>query len=480
MLESIKEERARHFQLALRSGIPIMVLILVLSYAVFFHGENIAFDTQSVVLMSGLIFVVVYFIYFALEQSQKESLLDPVTGGYRYDYFIRNIRRKSPKTLAALKVENLGVINEVYGIKRTDDLLRDITEKLNRFLFVESSKSPIIGRKLGAEFLIAIDIEPEKVKELIEKFIESHSIHNDIDVEYTYTLIAYEDSNPEKAIEQLRDLLNTPVKCRLIDKDKTIPNSLKLSENEQKIVKSLSAENLELYFRPIMRLSTKEIKIYEISVKLKSIDGEVLLPRHFLPVINRHDLGLEYDTLIYNKIIDIIPLIDKRVSFSFNLSPFSLRQKRFHEMMIDNIMQKGIDANRVIIELYEKKTHHRLDSYLGILSSLKRHGFRFCLDNFGSSNASMDYIKYFSFDIVQFDREYISNIDDEKYVSIFASLINMVKELNIETIAKWVDDPHTIEKLTKMGIDYIQGFSVSKVLSESELIAKYNPVEKEM
>ncbi len=479
MLESIKEERARHFQLALRIGIPVMVLVLVLAYAVFFHGDSIAFDTQSVILMSGLIFVVVYFIYFALEQSQKESLLDPVTGGYRYDYFIRNIKRKTPKTLAALKVDNLGVINEIYGIKRTDTLLRDITEKLNRFLFVESSKTPLIGRKLGAEFLIAIDLEPVKSKELIEKFIESHSSHNSIDVEYSYTLISYSDGDPDKAIEQLRDLLNTPAKCRLIEKEKIIPNSLKLSENEKKIVESLAHENLGLFFRPIMSLSDRKIKIYEISVKLKSNDGEILLPRHFLPVINRHDLGLEYDTLIYNKILEILPLVENSISFSFNLSPFSLRQKRFHEMMVESLEEKGVDANRLIIELYERKTHHRLESYLSILTSLKRYGFRFCLDNFGSSNASMEYIKYFSFDIVQFDREYISRIKDEKYLSIFASLIKMVKELHIETIAKWVDDDKTIDILKKMDIDYIQGFSVSKVLNESELISKYNPVEKE-
>ena len=477
MLESVKEERARHFQLALRIGIPVMVLVLVLAYAVFFHGNRIALNTQSVVLMSGLIFVVVYFIYFALEQSQKESLIDPVTSGYRYDYFIKHIKKKPPQTLAALKVNNLSVINEVYGIRRTDRLLKDITEKLNRFLFVESSKHPLIGRKLGAEFLIAIDLEPVKTKELLERFVDSHSSHDGIDVEYSYTLIAYSDSDPDKAIEQLRDLLNTP--CRLTEKEKTIPNSLKLSENEQKIVESLSKENLELYFRPVMRLSSRVIEIYEISVKLKSKDGETLLPRHFLPVINRHDLGLEYDTIIYNKILEIIPLVDKNISFSFNLSPFSLRQKSFHEMMVESLNEKKVDANRIIIELYEKKTHHRLESYLGILSSLKKHGFRFCLDNFGSSNASMEYIKYFNFDIVQFDREYISNINDEKHISIFSSLVKMVKELNIKTIAKWVDDEKTIRILEKMNIDYIQGFSVSRVLNEDELISRYNPIDKE-
>jgi len=478
MLESVKEERSRHFQLALRIGIPVMVLVLVLAYAVFFRGEEIALDTQSVVLMGGLIFVVVYFIYFALEQGQKESILDPITGVYKYDYFLINIKKRHPKTLAAIKVENLGVINENYGIKRTDELLKDITEKLNRYLYIESSEYPLIGRKVGAEFLIAMNQEPIQVREYLEKFIKGHTEHNDIEVEYNYTLIGCDNDNVEEAIEKLRDLLNTPYKSRLSENsDSIIPNVSMLSTEEQTIINSLKEENIELYFRPILNLKSNKIDIYEISVKLYSNSGNTLLPRHFLPVINRHNLGEQYDILIYSKVLSILPLIDDEISFSFNLSPFSLRKESFHKMMVSKLLESRVDAKRVIIELYEKKTHHRLENYLEVLSSLKRYGFRFCLDNFGSSNASMEYIKHFSFDIVQFDREYISDIDDKKHLSIFTSLVKMVKELDIVTIAKWVDNQKTIDRLKEIDIDYIQGFSVGKVLREDELIAIYNPIK---
>jgi len=248
---------------------------------------------------------------------------------------------------------------------------------------------------------------------------------------------------------------------------------------EQTIINSLIKDNIELYFRPILNLQTDKIDIYEISVKLHSNDGNTLLPKHFLPVINRHNLGERYDTIIYSKVLELLPLIDDNISLSFNLSPFSLRKESFHQMMATKLKEGRVDAQRVIIELYEKKTHHRLENYLGILSNLKKYGFRFCLDNFGSSNASMEYIKYFSFDMVQFDREYISGIDDEKHLSIFTSLVKMVKELNIVTIAKWVDNQKTIEKLKKIDIDYIQGFSVGKVLRENELIEFYNPIKDE-
>ena len=476
MLESVKEERSRHFQLALRVGIPVMVLILVLSYSVFFHGEDIEFDTRSIVLMTALIFVVVYFIYFALEQSRKESLLDPVTEGYRYDHFIRYLERRKPETIAALKVGNLSVINEAYGIAVTDELLQKLIGEINSYFYDKCGKYPAIGRKYGMEFLLAVDCAPQRAQDILDSFTKDFASIDDIELEYSYTVIGNECVLPQKAIEQLRNLVNTPRKYRLTEREEYIPNAKKLSEEEKKIVDALEMDALQLRFRPIESLESGKQDIYEISVKLKAADGKTLLPRYFLPVINRHNLGEYYDRILYSKVIEILEIIDDDISLSFNLSPFSLRKENFHDMMLEKIAKSGVDARRVIIELYEKKTHHRLESYLSVLGNLKRRGFRFCLDNFGSGNSSMEYIKHFRFDMVQFDREYISAIDDEKYLSIFSSLVSMAKDLDIVTVAKWVDDDRKREKLRRMGIDYIQGFSVGKVLDERELVERFNPI----
>ena len=239
MLESVKEERSRHFQLALRVGIPVMVLILVLSYSVFFHGEDIEFDTRSIVLMTALIFVVVYFIYFALEQSRKESLLDPVTEGYRYDHFIRYLERRKPETIAALKVGNLSVINEAYGIAVTDELLQKLIGEINSYFYDKCGKYPAIGRKYGMEFLLAVDCAPQRAQDILDSFTKDFASIDDIELEYSYTVIGNECVLPQKAIEQLRNLVNTPRKYRLTEREEYIPNAKKLSEEEKKIVDAL-------------------------------------------------------------------------------------------------------------------------------------------------------------------------------------------------------------------------------------------------
>ncbi|HSR73858.1 MAG TPA: EAL domain-containing protein, partial [Sulfurovum sp.] len=54
------------------------------------------------------------------------------------------------------------------------------------------------------------------------------------------------------------------------------------------------------------------------------------------------------------------------------------------------------------------------------------------------------------------------------------SLITMSKKLQVQTIAKWVDNEAQKKKLKELGIDYIQGFGVSNPLTEEALILRYN------
>jgi len=139
--------------------------------------------------------------------------------------------------------------------------------------------------------------------------------------------------------------------------------------------------------------------------------------------------------------------------------------------------RSGISPERLIVELYEKKRHHRLEEYLERLKILKKEGIRLCLDNFGSSNASMEYIRYFPFDMIQFDREYTLDLESGKNLSILGSLIGMAAEMGMLTGAKWVDSREKVEVLRRLGVDYIQGYAAGKVMNESEFVSRFNPVD---
>jgi EAL domain-containing protein (putative c-di-GMP-specific phosphodiesterase class I) len=86
----------------------------------------------------------------------------------------------------------------------------------------------------------------------------------------------------------------------------------------------------------------------------------------------------------------------------------------------------------------------------------------------------MEYMKNFKFDMVQFDRDYVTNLKDSTNMAMLSSLVTMSKDLNILTVAKWVDKEDQKDKLKSLGINYLQGFGIDKPISEQELITRYN------
>jgi EAL domain-containing protein (putative c-di-GMP-specific phosphodiesterase class I) len=86
----------------------------------------------------------------------------------------------------------------------------------------------------------------------------------------------------------------------------------------------------------------------------------------------------------------------------------------------------------------------------------------------------MEYMKNFKFDLVQFDRDYVTKLNDTHTYAMLGSMVQMSKDLNIITVAKWVDNETQKNKLKELGIDYLQGFGISKPISEQILIDTYN------
>ena len=475
MLLSERQERERRFKLALRAGIPILFLISLVLYSMFFKESNMQFNIENGILMGAILFITVYFIYFLMELSIKETLIDQATQGYNEKSFLVQIQTTKPQTLVMLIIRNLSTISENYSTEDVDLLLYTIIHKLNQELNKAGFSKALIARRYGAEFLISIAKSNNNIETVFEHFISQNKTINEIELNYNFAVITNISENLEKDIVYLKDLIASQYKnCRKNKHSDIVQDAKEVSEMEQCIIVSLKNKDLQLNFRPLLNTLTDRIDIYEISVKLKSPKHTNILPRIYLPIINRLGLGRDYDLTLFQHVIDILPLIDNSISLSFNLSPFSLRDEHFQKNFFSYLESSNILPSRLIIELYERKTHHDLSGYLKTLNKFRARGIRIAIDNFGSSNASMEYMKHFNFDIVQFDRDYVTKLDDANTHAMLSSMITMSKELNITTVAKWVDKEEQKNKLKSLGIDYLQGFGISKSISEQKLIDRYN------
>ncbi len=475
MLYSQKEERGRRFSLALRAGIPVLILVFLVFYTTIYNGDALTITIKDGVLLAAITFIAIYFIYFLMNLSVQETFLDETTQGFNKKTFVKMLQHNHPKSLACLNIENLSSLSENYSSDQIDNLLYTITRTLNVIFKQNGLDKVLIGRHSGSEFLIALNENYDNIQAILETMIKENSSINNMDIDYKFAIITNTDDDFEKSIVQLRDIIaSQSVGDRKQKHMHTIKDAKELSGIEKDVISTIQNKKLLLSFRPLLNTHTDTIDTYEIAVKLKSETHQDILPRVFLPIINRLGLGREYDFTLIKHVIDLLPLVDDTISFTFNLSPFSLRDSSFQEKLFTYLNEKHINPSRLIIQLYERNTHHDLSGYLKTLKNFRSHGMRICIDNFGSSNASMEYMKHFKFDMVQFDRDYVTNLEDETTYAMLHSLINMSKDLQVQTIAKWVDNETQKKTLKTLGIDYIQGFGVSNPILEEELINRFN------
>ncbi len=473
MLLSTLLERERRFKLALRAGIPALLFIFVVSYIVFIKDTNITISIRDSLIMAGIVFATIYFIYFMLELATRGTLLDKETEGFNQKAFLNVIKHRKPKSIALLAIGNIDTINQNYGLEKVTMVLHDIIAALDIYLTQHGVTNTIIGRYSGTKFLIALNRNTQEIKNILESYIKEYHEIAQIEIDYIFSVVSSSE-NYTKDIFFLIDSIAHNVDESQGGSKVIVKDAKHEQELEEWVQEALNSRFLSFSFRPLLNSSTQKVDIYTITPKIILRNTTELQPREYLPIINRLGLGQIYDLALFKQVVDTASLIDDAISLSFNISPFSLRDRGFLKNAFDYMEKEQVSPSRLILEIYEKNTHHNLSSYLKTLQFIREKGVRITIDNFGSSNSSFDYIKYFKFDTVQFDRDFVRRLDNPKSLALFTSLMKMCKDLNIITIAKWVDEEKQKNRLIELGIDYMQGYGIHKPISKRELIIQHH------
>jgi EAL domain-containing protein (putative c-di-GMP-specific phosphodiesterase class I) len=471
MYISLKAERTRRFSLALRMGIPILLLISVLVYYLFSANqiEFNAFDLSAALL---IVAVSIYFLFFLINLGQNETLIDPMTGVFNRNALLQILEKKIQnheiQTLVLMRLENLSAVNDHYGIDRGDRILKIFSKLFENHLEMEGLKEPIAGRYHGSDFIIAFPFPFDRTIEICDAFTTAYPEIDGIAIEYRFTAVETSGRKPlERLINHLYDTITQQKKPSEHSVQTFSPN---LQTLEKEIVEAVRQAALKLYFVPAYHLQKGQIDLFEVNVKLQTATNDILPPKRFIPVVNR--LGLEqiFDRALFQAVCDTAATIDPAIRFSFNLSPFSLRREGFSEMIVEIAKKRGVDPHRIVIELFENRPFKDVKRYRMILEELREEGFGFALDNFGGSNASVEYIKKLPVSMVHFDKEFTTMNRNPKIEALLGGYLQMCQALQIETLVKWVDDEKVKEYYKAMGIDYIQGFIVAKTPLDTETL----------
>ncbi len=249
-----------------------------------------------------------------------------------------------------------------------------------------------------------------------------------------------------------------------------------------RINEALENDDFCIYYQPIMPLQKDRddgTRYYEALLRLRQADGEIILPMAFIPAAERYNMMQSVDRWViqrcfadYRKLMNDTPGHPAHV-ISINLSGHSLCDDKFAKFLEDQFAVFGIPPQRIYFEITETAAITNLSKAVALIEQQKRIGCKFLLDDFGTGLSSFSYLKNLPVDGVKIDGVFVRDmLEDRTDLAMVEAINNIGHVMGLYTVAEYVEDEATFNKLREIGVDYAQGHFVGTPLPAEEGFGK--------
>ncbi len=205
----------------------------------------------------------------------------------------------------------------------------------------------------------------------------------------------------------------------------------------------------------------------EVLVRLAGEDGAVIAPGEFLKSAERYRLMSLVDRWVVQTALaalgrGAIKLTAGR-SMSLNISGQTLGDAQFLEFVVECLDRTGVQPAQVCFEVTEASVVANLEHARRFIGVLHGMGCTFALDDFGSGLGSFANLKTLAMDYLKIDGVYMRNLArDTVNQAMVSAMIKLARTLDFKVIAEQVEDAASLEAAQRMGIDFIQGYAISR------------------
>lgn len=468
MLLPEEKERALRFRLALRIGLPIFLLFLLILISFFSFGDG-AIPVFFLVIAVSSFAVMTYYIFYLIYQGQEERITDPITHTFSREYLNNYFKRQIEKgayTIFLVSVRNLTEINSRYGVKKGDRVLYEVGQWIGDFLKEKEIERFPIGHYKGSDFLIGLPGTKERYQNLLDlmclKF-QNRTI-DEIEISFSSAIV---DTKYSRDIDQLTMRLFDISDEKSIYKQHVEEEEIDPTELEASVIKAIQKHSFSLMFQIV---DEKEIpSMLEASVKLINDEGKIIHQNKFMPVVDRLGLTRTYDEMILEKVVKVSENTPPNLILAFSLSPSSVRNNSFLERALTLLSNNESARGRIMFVLSEKDYEDQPKRYNELLQAYRRLGIFIAIDNFGAFKGGMTFLKDLKVDVLRFDNAYGKNIKQKEYQIIAKGLNVIAQGLGLRSWIRMIEDESEGKIVTSLGIDFVQGNYLGKIAALEEL-----------
>ena len=432
---------------------------------------------QSIVFV---LLIIVAYIYKKILTKNENTIattlfIDPLTDLPNRRKLIKdldNLKDKGGVILTLINIDDFKEVNDLFGSKTGDKVIRHLglLIKNQKCLSYENT----VYRLYSDEFAVIFHCNEREKCEIFTKYI-TKDLSEPVSIESDEIIITVSVGVSDCArfpLEQADIALKRAKekKEHVAFYDESFRTREKYDENRLGLLRlrrAINTDNIIPFFQPVYDLAKKQITRYESLVRLK--DEEIVhSPFSFLELSKRSKL---YHIITQKMIKKTFRMFaDNNYSFSVNISCDDIFNAKTVQTIYSSIAEFD-NPSRIMFELLETEKLEDCDEVQNFIREVKSCGCKIAVDDFGSGYSNFNYLISLNVDYIKIDSSLIKNIDtDYNSQIITGSIVNFARKMGIRTIAEYVHSKSVFDMISKLEIDYAQGYFIGKPESHLQIL----------
>ncbi len=370
----------------------------------------------------------------------------------------------------SIDLDRFKEVNDVFGHAAGDSLLCAVAKRL-----LVAGDGAFVARLGGDEFIIISDSgpQPATAEALADRAL--HSLDDEIEVAgqgvragmsigvavypadgvETPVLLANADAALYRAKAEARGSIRffeSEMDERLRER-RSLQHDLRFA---------LSRDEFTLYYQPQATIAGKVIG-FEALVRWNHPVRGMVSPSLFIPLAEESGVILSLGEWILREACREAASWSISLGIAVNLSPAQFRHGDLPALVHSVLLETGLAANRLEIEITEGVLISDFSRAISILRRLKALGVRIAMDDFGTGYSSLSYLQAFPFDKIKIDQGFIANLDrNPQSAAIIRAVIGLGHGLRLPVVAEGVETEEQLAFLRREDCNEVQGYLLGR------------------
>jgi diguanylate cyclase (GGDEF)-like protein/PAS domain S-box-containing protein len=385
--------------------------------------------------------------------------------------------------LCYLDLDRFKTVNDTCGHTAGDNMLREVASLLKDAV----RDSDTVGRIGGDEFaLLLVGCPLEKARQIADDVVRSVNEYRFVWKDKIFDIgvsIGLVEIGP--AGGAIEDIMNSADSACYVAKKQGGLHVHVYSVREeatarhsgeihwlQKLQGALRDNKFELYYQPIVHAQEGGLRgpALEVFVRLEGENGQPgAPPAEFIRAAERYRLMPHVDRWVVQAVLSALGRGGMKLppgrSVAINIAGQTLGDSEFLEFVVDCFDHTGASPADICFEVTESSVVANLDHAQRFIAVLHGMGCEFALDDFGTGLSSFATLRTLPMDYLKIDGSFINNLaSDSVNQAMVSAMIELSRSLNFRVVAEQVEDQLSLDTVTRMGIDFVQGFIVGRPL----------------